>query len=179
MSDAIRGRQWRMAAFSVVFGLLVVAGGATPALAASTPFSGTYPDEKTTFRNCPAGLPPHAICFTGVGHGLTSPPGSTATELYAGYIDPNTLLAGCPVDHNAVAISTSGGTLFLTTTGSGTLAAGCGSPDTGTWQAFGGTGIFEGATGSGTVATAILGGNADGSINSSSTYTGTLNLRGD
>jgi hypothetical protein len=174
MTGLIRGKQWRTA-LSIVFGILILATGATPALAASTAFTGTYPDERTTFRTCPAGLPAGAICFTGVGHGLTVPPGTTGTESYAGFIDPNTLLLGCPVDHNAVAISTSRGTLFLTTTGSGSDPA-CHGPDVGTWQAFGGTGIFEGATGSGTVKTAILGFNLDGTIHSSSTYVGTLKL---
>ena len=176
MSGSIRSRQWRLSAVGLVVGLLV-ALGTTPALAAGTGFTGTYL-EKTTFRPCPAGLPAGAICFTGVGHGPTVPPGGIGTESYAGYIDPNTLLNGCPVDHNAVAISTSRGTLFLTTTGSGSAPA-CHGPDVGTWQAVGGTGIFAGASGGGTVQTAILGANSDGTIDSSTTYLGTLNLHGD
>ena len=168
--------QRRTVVLGLVFGLLVVAMGALPALAAGTSFDATYPDEKTTFRTCPPGFPKNAICFTGVGHGPTTPPGSTGTEEYAGFVDPNTpgAIPGCATDHNAVSIRTNSGTLFLTTTGSA-----CGSFDDGTWQAFGGTGIFDGATGTGTVHTDVLGSNPDGTINSSSTYKGTLNLHGD
>jgi hypothetical protein len=175
MPVTIRGKQWRRAALSLAFGLVVVGVGATPALAASSPFNATYPDERTTFRTCPPGFPASAICFTGVGHGPTVPPGSTGTESYAGFVDTAKpgAIPGCALDRNAVSIRTSSGTLFLTTTGSA-----CGAFDDGTWQAFGGTGIFAGATGSGTVHTDVLGPNPDGTINSSSTYAGTLTLRG-
>ena len=178
MTHAIRGRQWRLAAVSLVFPALVVAGGATPAFAASTPFTASFPDEKTTFRACPVGSPTTAHCFTGVGHGPTLPPGTTGTESYEGFVDTAQpgAIAGCALDRNAVAISTSRGTLFLTTTGSA-----CGLFDDGTWQAYGGTGIFEGATGGGTVHTTVDPvANTDGSLNSSSTYLGTtFSLHGD
>jgi len=180
MPNAIRGRQVQMAALGLVFGMLMVATGAVPALAASTSFKATYPDEKTTFRNCPPGFPKNAICFTGVGHGPIVLGTTTTTgteEDYAGFVDPTTPgpIAGCPADHNAVSIRTSSGTLFLTTSGSA-----CGAFDDGTWQAFGGTGMFEGASGGGLVHTTVdLVPNADGTLNSSSTYTGTLNLQSD
>ena len=120
-------------------------------------------------------MPAGAICFTGVGHGPTVPPGTIGTENYAGFVDPNTpgAIPGCAADHNAVAIKTTSGTLLLTTSGSA-----CGAFDDGTWQAFGGTGTFQGARGTGTVHTVVLGQNPDGTINSSSTYIGTLNLHG-
>jgi hypothetical protein len=179
MPDAIRGKVWRRAALSLVLGLLVIGIGAVPALAANTPFTATFPDEKTTFRTCPPGLPPHAVCFTGVGHGptLVGAKAFIGTEEYAGFVDPNTpgVIPVCAADHNAVSIRTSSGTLFLTTTGSA-----CGAFDDGTWQAFGGTGIFEGATGGGTVHTTVDPvPNADHSLNSSSTYVGTLNMQSD
>jgi hypothetical protein len=176
MVHSMRRGQRPALVFGLVFGLVAVAAGATPALAASVPFSATY-DEQTTIRPaCPPNTPPKATCFTGVGTGPTVPPGGTGTEFYAGFVDPNTpgAIPGCAVDHNAVAIKTDGGTLFLTTTGSA-----CGAFDKGTWQAFGGTGSFEGATGTGTVDTAVLGPNPDGTIHSISTYGGTLNLHSD
>src|SRR6266568_9101315 len=80
MSDAIGSRHWRSAALSLVLGLLAIGTGAMPALAASTPFNATYPDEVTTHRDCPPGFPAGAFCFTGVGHGLTTPPGTVGTE---------------------------------------------------------------------------------------------------
>src|SRR5207244_10862913 len=130
-------------------------------------------DDVTTPRDCPPGFPAVAFCFTGVGHGPTAPPGTTATETYAGFVDFTTHdpVTGCPVDHNAVSISTSSGTLFLTTTGSA-----CGPFDDGTWDAHGGTGIFAGATGTGHVHTDVLSppDPATGTIRSSSLYTGTL-----
>jgi hypothetical protein len=114
-----------------------------------------------------------------VGHGpiLLGTTTIIATEEdYAGFVDLKTpgKIAGCAADHNAVSLSTSNGTLFLTTSGSA-----CGAFDDGTWQAFGGTGVFEGATGGGLVHTNVMGGNPDGTVNSSSTYTGTLNLHSD
>jgi hypothetical protein len=174
MSDVIGGRQWRRVALSLVLGSIVIGMGAIPALAATTPFTATYPDERTTFHPCPPGFPPHAVCFTGVGHGATVVGTMTlnGTEDYAGFVDPNTPgspIPACPADHNAVSITTTRGTLFLTTSGSA-----CGAFDDGTWQALGGTGIFEGATGGGTVHTTVDPvANTDGSLNSSSTYLGT------
>jgi hypothetical protein len=178
MSDVIRGRQWRSVALSLVLGLIVIGMGALPALAAATPFHVTYPDEVTTQRPCPPGFPAGAFCFTGVGHGMPLV-GTTkidSTESYAGFVDFTTHdpVTGCPVDRNAVSITTSSGTLFLTTRG-----ASCPPFDNGTWEAVGGTGIFEGATGSGTVTTVSTGVNPDKTIASKSTYDGTLNLHGD
>src|SRR3982074_1555921 len=71
MSDVIGGRQWRRVALSLVLGSIVIGMGAIPALAATTPVTATYPDERTTFHPCPQGFPPRAVCFTGVGHGVT------------------------------------------------------------------------------------------------------------
>ncbi len=176
MMHSVGRGQWRAVVHGLIFGLLALALGASPSLAAGTVFHATYLYEVTTPRACPPGLPANAFCFTGVGHGATVPPGATGTERYAGFVDPNTHdpMTGCPVDHNAVSISTSSGTLFLATRG-----ASCPPFDNGTWQAFGGTGIFERATGSGTVNTVSTGFNPDGTIASKSTYDGILNLHGD
>jgi hypothetical protein len=178
MSDAIRVRLGRSAALSLVLGMIVIGFGAVTALAAGTSFTATYPDEKTTFQPCPAALRGD-ICFTGVGHGsivLGTKTIKDTEEDYAGFVDPKSpgTIPGCPADHNVVSIRASRGTLFLTTTGSA-----CGAFDDGTWQAVGGTDFFEGATGGGTVHTTVLGPNPDGTLNSSSTYLGTLNLHGD
>jgi hypothetical protein len=175
MVHSMGRRQWPTVVLGLASGLLLIAMGALPALAAGVPFTGWYQDEVTTPRKCPPGFPAGAFCFTGVGHGPTTPPGTTGTENYAGFVDFTTHdpVTGCPVDHNAVSISTSSGTLFLTTTGSA-----CGAFDDGTWQAFGGTGVFEDATGTGHVHTLVLGppDPVTGNIKSSSAYTGTLNL---
>ena len=171
--------QLRTIVLGLAFGLLTLAMGASPSLAAGTPFQATYLNEATTQRNCPPGFPAKAFCFTGVGHGPAVVGTTTfdrTTERYAGFVDPNTHdpATGCPVDRNAVSITTSSGTLFLTTRG-----ASCPPFDNGTWQAIGGTGIFEDATGSGTVKTVSTGINPDGTIASKSTYEGMLNLHGD
>ncbi|HEY3061427.1 MAG TPA: hypothetical protein VGL99_20860 [Chloroflexota bacterium] len=166
--------------------LLALASGVTPALATgSTPYVAFFPKELTTPRACPAGTPPGAFCYTGQDHsnlGKSVPPGGRATEDFSGFVDLNSPQPGaCPdgstgfPDHNDVTITTVHGKLFLTTDG---LACGLGAPtttDDGTWHAFGGTGIFSGASGSGKVHTDGTP-NADGTISSSSTYKGTLNL---
>jgi hypothetical protein len=148
--------------------------GATPTLAAGTPFSATF-NETTTPRACPAGAPPNAFCFTGTGSGPVVPPGDpNASETFAGFVDPNTPnpVTGCPTDRNAVRMATNRGTLFVTTLGSS-----CGDGvDNGTWTAHGGTGIFEGASGTGTVhSTASF--TPNGTISSVSSYSGVLTLR--
>ena len=160
--------------------------GATPSFAdTTTPYSATFPMEVTTPRACPAGAPAGAFCFTGQDHsglGTSTPPGGTAFEDFAGFVDlahpiPGACPGGAPgfPDHNVVTITTSRGQLFLTTAGT---ACGLGQPtttDNGTWQAHGGTGIFSGARGGGTVAT-VGTPNPNGTINSASTYAGTLTL---
>jgi hypothetical protein len=50
--------------------------------------------------------------------------------------------------------------------------------ETGTWRALGGTGIFAGATGGGSYATTGVVANLDGTVSSTTTYTGTLTLSG-
>jgi hypothetical protein len=169
----------RVAVLSVVAGVLVQASTAAPSLAATTgPFTATYRDEVTTPRQCPSGIPAGAFCFSGVGHGPTVPPGAQGTERFAGYVDlahpgPD----GCAPDFNAVTITTTRGTLVLTTQGRACFTATGASTDTGNWRVIGGTGVFEGASGSGTVVTAGRRARADGSIPSSSTYTGSVTLR--
>jgi hypothetical protein len=108
-----------------------------------------------------------------VGTGPTTPPGGVGVERYAGYADVRGAnpLTGCAPDYNAVSISTSSGTLILTT--SNTCPGGVNNA---TWTAQGGTGIFEGATGGGPVTTQVLGYNPDGTIHSISTYAGVLSL---
>jgi len=167
--------------------LFVVTTTAAPSAAATPPlYTATFPMEKTVFRACPPGLPAHAVCFTGSDHsglGTSTPPGSAATEDFAGFIDPNTirpcpLMPGSfgPVDHNVVTIGTATGSLFLTTEG-----VSCGGTDVGTWNAIGGTGNFEGASGSGSVQTAASGGSGTQAdpIRSSSIYNGALTVHGD
>ena len=66
MVHSMGRRQWRTILLGLVFGLLVVAMGAIPALAAGTLFTASYPDEVTTPRNCPPGFP--------VGAGHAQPP---------------------------------------------------------------------------------------------------------
>jgi len=179
MATSIVRSRARVALLGLVAGLLALTTLVTPSFAASTkPFSATYPDELTTPRTCPAGVPANAFCYTGVGHGPTTPPGSTGTEQFAGFVDQNKAdpVTHCAPDVNGVSITTSRGTLFLTTNGNACPTSQTTSVDNGTWRAFGGTGIFDGATGSGTVAT-VGTFNANGTISSTSTYAGTLTLR--
>jgi hypothetical protein len=163
-----------------IVAILLALAGAVPGSAEplTTPFHAAYPDELTTPRACPPATPPNAFCYTGVGHGPTTPPGSTGTENFAGFVDQNRAdpTTHCAPDFNVVAISTAKGTLFLTTNGNACPISATASVDNGTWQAFGGTGIFKGARGSGTVSTAGTF-NANGTISSSSTYEGSLTLR--
>src|SRR5438128_2330990 len=168
--------------------LALFAGLSTAAPSAAngtTPYSANFPNEETVFRPCPPGVPTGSICFTGSDHsgqGNSTPPGTTATEDFAGFVDLSRATpTPCPdgstghPDHNIVAISTPAGRLFLTTDGTDCISTG---HDHGVWQAHGGTGIFEGASGSGTVDTQAAGGMGTPSdpIRSSSTYTGTLTL---
>src|SRR5260370_36061894 len=175
---------------------LVGAPTAAPSLAAPTSqsYTASFPMEKTFKRTCPAGFPAVDFCFTGSDHsglGTSTPPGSTATEDFAGFVDftspianacltpPTFLLRTSPgfSDHNLVTLGTSQGRLFLRTDGTDCTTTGT---DDGAWKVLGGTGVFEGATGSGTVHTQATGG--DGSqghpITSFSTYTGSVTLRG-
>ncbi len=178
MATSIVRSRARVALLGLVVGLLAVSTGVTPTFADnSTRFSATYGDELTTPRQCPPGTPANAFCYSGVGHGLTTPPGSTGTEQFAGFVDQNRAdpVTHCAPDFNVVSITTSKGTLFLTTNGTACPTSQTTSVDHGSWQAFGGTGIFRDASGSGTVDT-VGTFNANGTISSSSTYGGTLTL---
>ncbi len=171
----------RLVLVGVSLVLLASATAAPSSAATSTPYSANFPKEQTVFRPCPPGTPPGAICFTGSDHsgmGTSDPPGGAATEDFAGFVDtssPGTCPNGSTGfhDHNAVAIGTSAGKLFLTTSG-----LSCGGMDTGTWQAVGGTGMFANASGGGMVQTQAGGGTGSQQdpIRSSSTYTGQLTL---
>jgi hypothetical protein len=178
MATSIVRSRARVALLGLVSALLAATTFATPSVAASTTtFHAVYPDELTTPRTCPPGTPAGAFCYTGVGHGPTTPPGSTGTEQFAGFVDQNRAdpVTHCAPDFNVVSITTNSGTLFLTTNGNACPTSQTTSVDNGTWRAFGGTGIFEDASGSGTVAT-VGTFNANGTISSSSTYDGTLTL---
>lgn len=166
----------RVLLVSAVVGLLATVSVATPG-GAATPFMASYPDEVTTPHACPPTAPAGAFCYTGVGHGVTTPPGSTGTEQFAGFVDQANAnpATHCAPDFNIVSISTSQGTLFLTTNGTACPTTATTSVDHGTWQAWGGTGIFTDARGSGTVDT-VGTFQANGTITSSSTYAGTLVL---
>lgn len=182
----------RRLALSLTAAAFIAAATAAPSLAAgSSPYKAVFPMEKTVQQSCPPGVPPGSFCFTGSDHsglGTSRPPGGTATEDFAGFVDftkpianaclptpANPSTTGFP-DHNVVAIGTSRGRLFLRTDGTDCMSTGT---DDGTWQILGGTGIFEGATGSGHVHTQATGGTGSPSnpITSFSTYTGTITLR--
>lgn len=114
---------------------------------------------------------------------MSLPPGSTATEDFAGFVDFSHALPGVCVggatgfpDHNVVTIGTRSGYLFLRTDGTDCMNTGT---DDGTWVILGGTGIFSDASGTGHVHTQATGGTGTASdpITSLSTYTGTITLR--
>jgi hypothetical protein len=179
-SSRIRSPRVGLLLSGATFALMVFAASAVPTFAASTPFNAVF-DETTTPRPCPAWVPAGAFCFTGVRTGPTAPPGGIGTERFAGFVDQakRDPLTNCAPDFNVVSITTSAGTLFLTTQGNGCPISPTQSLDVGTWKALGGTGIFDEATGSGTVSTTATFG---ATITSKSTYSGTLNLsseRGD
>jgi hypothetical protein len=174
-----------------IVALFAALSTAAPSWADTTTYSASFPQEQTFQRTCPAGVPPGSFCFTGSDHsgmGTSSPPGGSATEDFAGFVDFSSPIANaCPPgpgpggttgfpDHNVVTIGTDAGNLFLTTNGVDCTSTGT---DDGTWQARGGTGIFRGATGSGHVHTQATGGTGQPGdpIKSSSTYSGTLTLR--
>jgi hypothetical protein len=149
---------------------------AGPALAATNvPFSSSF-RERTTFVVCPLGSAPlGAICFVAQGSGTATPPGGTATQSFSGYVLAAPTLA-CPqrlASHSTATIVTSAGNLNIAAQGSQ-----CPPPlsETGTWQALGGTGIFAGATGGGTYVTSDVVVNLDGTVSSTTAYTGTLAL---
>jgi hypothetical protein len=163
---------------------LIGTTAAPSAAATTTPYSATFPQERTVQQTCPPGVPAGSFCFTGSDHsglGTSTPPGSTATEDFAGFVDFSST-GTCPDgttgfhDHNAVSIGTRSGNLFLTTEGLDCPSLG---QDNGTWRVVGGTGIFEGASGSGTVHTQATGGTGTPSdpIRSFSAYSGTITLR--
>ena len=163
-------KRYRFGFIGIALAFVGLAVSAYVAFAAATPFSATF-DETTTFGQCPAGVPTGSRCFVGVGHGATTPPvpaDPNSVEHFAGYVTPT------GHDANVVSITTTQGTLFLTT--SGQVGNG-GATESGTWTAHGGTGIFEDASGSGPVNTVLTGVNPDGSVNSHTIYgPGTLNL---
>jgi hypothetical protein len=166
---------------------LLASVSAAPSLAATTsPYNANFPQEKTVQQTCPAGVPAGSFCFTGSDHsglGTSTPPGSTATEDFAGFVDfsqtvPGACLGGATGfrDHNVVSIGTSSGNLFMRTDGIDCTNTGT---DDGTWVILGGTGIFEGASGTGHVHTQATGGTGSPTnpITSVSTYDGTITLR--
>ena len=162
-------RRFGVLAASAMAVLALSAPTGSALAAAAAPFTATV-TERTTFVPCPAGVPAGSHCFVGVGHGTSSPPvppDPTAVEAFTGYVTPT------GQDANAVSISTSQGTLFLTTAG---VVGNGGATESGTWTAHGGTGIFAGATGSGPVNTVETGVNPDGSVNSQTVYGGALLL---
>jgi hypothetical protein len=71
--------------------IFVLATTAAPATAASqSPYTATFPQEQTVQRTCSPGAPPLAFCFTGSDHsglGTSTPPSSSATEDFAGFVD--------------------------------------------------------------------------------------------
>jgi len=166
---------------------LLASVSAAPSLAATTsPYSANFPQEKTIQRTCPPGIPAGAFCFTGSDHsglGTSTPPGSTATEDFAGYVDFSQPLPGACAggatgfpDHNVVSIGTSSGNLFMRTDGTDCMNTGT---DDGTWVILGGTGVFSDASGTGHVHTQATGGTGTPTnpITSFSAYTGTITLR--
>lgn len=177
MFGGLRIGRRRIGVSSVALAMLSLTLGSGPALAATSPFSATF-KETTTFRPCPAGVPAGAMCYTGVGHGPTTPPvppDPNATENFAGFV-VFSASTGCGPDYNAVTITTYAGTLFLTTQGIACATGPASSVENGTWTAHGGTGIFEDASGSGPV-TSVGTFNPDGTVSSTTTYAGMLNLQ--
>lgn len=181
----------RRLSLSVSIAVLLAAFTAAPSAAATTsPYLANFPQEKTVQQSCPQGVPSGSFCFTGSDHsglGNSTPPGGTAYEDFAGFVDFTHPIANACVptpqnpsttgfaDHNVVTISTSRGELFMRTDGTDCMSTGT---DDGTWQVLGGTGIFEGASGSGHVHTQATGGTGSASnpITSFSNYTGTVTL---
>ena len=168
---------------TVALGLLVVTTATPSAAATQTSYSASFPQEQTVQQNCPPGVPPGSFCFAGSdnsGSGTSTPPGGSATESFAGFVDFSST-GTCPDgttgfrDRNAVTIGTSAGQLVVTTDGLDCPSLGT---EDGTWQVVRGTGIFGGATGSGTVRSQSTGGAATQTnpIRSLSTYSGTLTL---
>jgi hypothetical protein len=185
--------------FSLALALFAAATTAEPSSAnVPTPYSATFPQERTIQTACPSGPPlpppPGSFCFTGSDHsgqGTSTPPGTnqSATEDFTGFVDFTSPIPGaCPpnpgsttpttgfTDHNRVTIGTSVGQLFLTTEGTDCIST---ATDDGSWHAVGGTGMFTNATGSGTVHTQATGGSGSATdpIRSASTYSGQLVLQ--
>ena len=192
MIDAsLRALPARLGLGLIVAGLAFATTVPLASAAEQTSYTATFLLEQTVQRTCPPGAPPKAFCFTGTDHsgsGTSTPPGGTATEDFAGFVDftkpmadacaPNpgttSRTPGFP-DHNVVVIGTHAGKLFMTTAGVDCMSTGT---DDGTWHVFGGTGMFEHATGTGTVHTQATGGTGTQSdpIRSFSTYTGSVTL---
>jgi hypothetical protein len=188
---SLRVRPARFGLGLIIAGLAFATSVPLASAADQTAYTATFPNEQTIQRTCPHGAPQNAFCFTGTDHsgtGTSTPPGATATEDFAGFVDFTKPIAdacaptpgttqrtpGFP-DHNVVVIGTHAGKLFLTTDGVDCMSTGT---DDGTWHAFGGTGIFEHASGTGTVHTQATGGTGKPSdpITSMSWYTGRVTL---
>jgi hypothetical protein len=156
---------------------LVVASLGSPALAATTtPFGASFA-ERTTFLVCPLGAPLGAVCFRGEGDGRAMPPGEPARHTFTGQVAPDPSVR-CPdrlTSRSTATIVTRQGNLDLVAQGSQ-----CPPPvgETGTWRATGGTGVFAGAGGGGSYATTDVVVNPDGTISSTTTYSGTLTRPG-
>jgi hypothetical protein len=143
--------------------------------ATAVPFQATI-RERTTFVLCPLGTAPlTAVCFTAQGTGTATPPGGAATQTFSGWVKPDPSLS-CPdrlSSRSTATIYTWAGNLNIAAQGSQ-----CPPPveEYGTWSAVGGTGLFAGATGGGTYGTTDVVVNLDGTISSTTAYTGTLTL---
>jgi hypothetical protein len=165
----------RLAALGGVLLSLTIVTAANAASA--TPLRASFA-ERTYFVACPAGVPASAMCFLGQGSGEILP-GGPAPETFTGYIDaaqadPRT---GCAPDHSAIAIAMHSGTLYLVGDGTSCQTGPTTAVDNEIFQAVGGTGVFEGATGRGTI-TGPATFNANGTVSSTSTYSGELSLKG-
>jgi hypothetical protein len=150
--------------------------GSTAFAATGTSFRSSFA-ERTTFLACPPEYPAGSTCFRGEGTGTAKPPGVPAKHAFTGDV-ATAPTPKCPeglTSHSKATIYTSQGSLDL-------IASGTQCPplpgETGTWQAVGGTGYYAGAVGGGTYATTNVVLNKDGTVSSTTTYNGSLSLRG-
>jgi hypothetical protein len=173
LTRTVRGR-----ILLLVAALALWASTSSPALAAggTTPFQASFA-ERTTFVSCPSGTPAGATCFRGEGNGTATPPGGPARHVFAGFVVSRPT-AACPTSlksSSLAAVFTSRGNLYLAAEGTQCPPT---PGETGSWRAVGGTGVFAGASGGGSYATADVVFNPDGTVSSTTSYTGTLRLRG-